>query len=59
MIVKQRLCGSGMKGKGPGASAVLSVRCLTYTTERWSQFPPWGRHTARDVSCPWAHSCGR
>jgi hypothetical protein len=38
VIVKQRLCGSGMKWKEPGAAAVLSVRCLTYTTGRWSQF---------------------
>lgn len=41
VLVKQRLCGSGMKWKEPGAAAVLSVRCLTYTTERWSEF--WGR----------------
>ena len=41
VIVKQRLCGSGMKWKEPGAAAVLSVRCLTYTTERWDQF--WSR----------------
>jgi hypothetical protein len=38
VLVKQRLCGSGMKWKEPGAAAVLSVRCLTYTDERWSQF---------------------
>jgi hypothetical protein len=38
VIVKQRLCGSGMKWTEGGAAAVLSVRCLTYTTERWSQF---------------------
>jgi hypothetical protein len=38
VLVKQRLCGSGMKWKEPGAAAVLSVRCLTYTAERWSQF---------------------
>jgi hypothetical protein len=38
VLVKQRLCGSGMKWKEPGAAAVLSVRCLTYTTGRWSQF---------------------
>ena len=38
VLVKQRLCGSGMKWKEPGAAAVLSVRCLTYTTERWNQF---------------------
>jgi hypothetical protein len=41
VLVKQRLCGSGMKWKEPGAAAVLSVRCLTYTTERWSEF--WAR----------------
>ncbi len=38
VLVKQRLCGSGMRWKEPGAAAVLSVRCLTYTAERWSQF---------------------
>src|SRR3954447_1769962 len=38
VLVKQRLCGSGMKWTEPGAAAVLSVRCLTYTTERWGQF---------------------
>ncbi len=41
VLVKQRLCGSGMKWKEPGAAAVLSLRGLTYTTERWSQF--WAR----------------
>ena len=38
VLVKQRLCGSGMKWKEPGAAAVLSLRCLTYTSDRWSQF---------------------
>jgi hypothetical protein len=38
VIVKQRLCGSGMKWKESGAAAVLSLRCLTHTTERWDQF---------------------
>ena len=38
VLVKQRLCGSGMKWKEPGAAAVLSLRCLSYTTDRWSQF---------------------
>ena len=38
VLVKQRLYGSGMRWKGPGAAAVLSVRCLRYTTGRWSQF---------------------
>jgi hypothetical protein len=41
VLVKQRLCGSGMRWKDAGAAAVLSVRCLTYTTGRWAQF--WGR----------------
>ena len=41
VLVKPRLCGSGMRWKEPGAAAVLSVRCLTYTSERWSQF--WGK----------------
>jgi hypothetical protein len=41
VIVKQRLCNSGMKWKEPGAAAVLSLRCLSYTPERWSQF--WAR----------------
>jgi hypothetical protein len=41
VLVKQRLCGSGMKWKEPGAAAVLSLRCLTYTSDRWTQF--WGR----------------
>lgn len=38
VIVKQRLCGSGMKWKGTGAGVVLSLRTLTYTTGRWQQF---------------------
>jgi hypothetical protein len=38
VIVKQRLCGSGMKWKESGAAAVLSLRCLNYTTGRWDQF---------------------
>jgi hypothetical protein len=38
VIVKQRLCGSGMKWKESGAAAVLSLRCLSYTAGRWHQF---------------------
>jgi hypothetical protein len=38
VIVKQRLCGSGMRWKEEGAAVVLSLRCLTYTPERWEQF---------------------
>ena len=41
VLVKQRLCGSGMRWKERGAAAVLSVRVLTYTAGRWSQF--WGK----------------
>ena len=38
VIVKQRLCGSGMKWTEGGAAVVLSLRALSYTPERWSQF---------------------
>jgi len=38
VIVKQRLCGPGMKWKESGAAAVLSLRCLSYTAGRWDQF---------------------
>lgn len=38
VLVKQRLCGSGMRWKEVGAASVLSLRTLTYTTGRWSQF---------------------
>lgn len=41
VLVKQRLCGSGMRWKERGAAAVLSVRRLTYTSGRWAQF--WSR----------------
>ena len=38
VIVKQRLCGSGMKWTEEGAAVVLSLRALSYTPERWEQF---------------------
>jgi hypothetical protein len=38
VIVKQRLCGSGMKWTEDGASVVLSLRALSSTPERWGQF---------------------
>src|SRR5947209_9096414 len=38
VIVKQRLCGSGMKWSEDGAAVVLSLRALSYTPERWNQF---------------------
>jgi hypothetical protein len=38
VLVKQRLCGSGREWKDRGAAAVLSLRCLSDTPGRWSQF---------------------
>jgi hypothetical protein len=37
-LVKQRLCGSGMRWKSRGAKVVLSLRALVQTTNRWQQF---------------------
>jgi hypothetical protein len=38
VIVKQRLCGSGMKWTENGSAVVLSLRALSYTPGRWNQF---------------------
>ena len=38
VVVKQRLCQSGMKWKEKGTSIVLSLRCLRLTNGRWEQF---------------------
>ena len=38
VLVKQRLCHSGMKWKNKGASIVLSIRSLVRTDCRWEQF---------------------
>lgn len=38
VIVKQRLCKSGMKWKEKGAGFVLSLRALSYSEGRWEQF---------------------
>ncbi len=38
VIVKQRLCKSGMKWKDRGAAVVLSLRALSQTKGRWEQF---------------------
>jgi hypothetical protein len=38
VIVKQRLCGSGMKWTEEGSAVVLSLRTLSFTPERWGQF---------------------
>jgi hypothetical protein len=37
-LVKQRRCASGMRWKTKGAKIVLSLRALTNTVGRWSQF---------------------
>ena len=37
-LVKQRLCASGMRWKDKGAKIVLSLRALTNTVGRWTQF---------------------
>ena len=37
-LVKQRLCGSGMRWKDTGIQVVLSLRALVQTPSRWRQF---------------------
>jgi len=37
VIIKQRLCNSGMKWKETGAQAVLCLRCLNKSDGRWTQ----------------------
>jgi hypothetical protein len=37
-VIKQRMCGSGMKWKALGAASVLRSRCLILTNGRWEQF---------------------
>jgi hypothetical protein len=53
VIVKQRLCGSGMKWTEGGAAVVLSLRALSYTPGRWDQFwskvDRWGFPVAAGV----------
>jgi hypothetical protein len=41
VIVKQRLCNSGMRWQNHGASVVLTLRCLNYSDGRWELF--WGK----------------
>ncbi|MCB9074045.1 MAG: ISKra4 family transposase [Leptospiraceae bacterium] len=38
MIVKERLCKSGMKWKRNGVRVVLDLRTMIYTPDRWEQF---------------------
>jgi hypothetical protein len=48
-LVKQRLCASGMRWKNAGAKIVLSLRALTQTTGRWTQF--WQRIDQFGAEC--------
>jgi len=48
MIVKQRLCQSGMKWNEKGASIILSLRTLERSS-RWEQF--WGKISQYGVAC--------
>jgi hypothetical protein len=48
VLVKARLCSSGMKWKRTGAEIVLSLRALTHTQGRWSQF--WDKINRHGVS---------
>lgn len=37
-VVKQRMCGSGMKWQIPGAKQILDLRAMILTGNRWEQF---------------------
>jgi hypothetical protein len=53
VIVKQRMCSSGMKWKEPGAKIVLTLRALNYSTDRWPQF--WSKLNQYGVPQDLAH----
>jgi hypothetical protein len=38
VIVRERMCGSGMKWKEKGADTVLCLSALRQTTKRWDEF---------------------
>ncbi len=38
VIIKQRMCMSGMRWKEQGAAKVISLRCLSRSNNRWEQF---------------------
>ena len=38
VIIKQRLCNSGVKWEQAGAQTVLCLRCFNYTDDKWNQF---------------------
>jgi len=40
-LVKARMCGAGMKWKRRGAAAVLNLRAMVLSGERWGEF--WGK----------------
>jgi len=48
-LIKQRLCASGMRWKETGAKIVLSLRALTQTAGRWTQF--WRRIDQFGAEC--------
>jgi hypothetical protein len=41
VIIKQRLCASGMRWSIVGASEIISLRCRLYSDGNWKQF--WGK----------------
>ena len=41
ILVKQRLCGSGMHWKNKVAKVILSLQALVQSKGRWQQF--WGK----------------
>ncbi len=47
-LIKQRLCNSGMRWKKNGASAVIALRSLVMTGDRWQQF----REKISNSGCP-------
>jgi len=48
VIIKERLCCSGMRWTPDGAAIVISLRCLTHTPGNWSQF--WDKVNLRGYS---------
>jgi hypothetical protein len=48
-LIKQRLCNSGMRWKEGGASAVIAIRSLVLTGDRWQQF--WNKISNSGCPC--------
>lgn len=55
VIIKQRLCCSGMRWKAHGAGAVISLRCLNQTEGRWEQF--WSKSQEMGYPDGWNGTC--